>query len=812
MIRRPIRGSLAVIAASLLFLWPGLAAIAAEKGPSAPQSAPAPHVTKPIPLPEIATRTAETTNTLRKITAILPQSAAIQEIVTKLPELRRDIDRDLSGTTVMLHASPTLDAIQAKLRLWRGLETQANRWLKTLTARAVQLRNALDHLVESRTVWGITRESAVASNAPGPVLQQIDALIALIDASKTPLEAVHADVLDLQSQVAEEVARCESVMTQLSQAQDTAVSDVFTADSPPVWSPALWEEARKSLPDSLRRLMVSNWQEIGQYAWNGSRIAILHAAFFVATVVCFLAIRKKSHEWTRIEESVSSGVMVFELPWSAAYIVFLLVATGPLSPAPPIVQLLFSLASIPPMIRLVAPLGPRVLLLGWLAGILFVLEAVRQIVAGTPLLEQTFLVMEMLVGVAVLAWAHVKGHLEPLQVHPERPALERAVKLVGLLVLLGFPMGLLVSALGYLSLARIIASTALGIGVLVLLLTSCLRILVGLMAFSLRIWPLRCLKMVEHHRDMLVRRTHRVLLWVTIFTGFNRSLDHLGLLQPMLALTQTVLTTKLERGSISLSLGDVLVFLLTVWAAYLLSAFIRFALQEDVYPRLHIPLGLSYAASSLLNYVILALGVIAGMAAVGVDLTRVTVMAGALGVGIGFGLQSVVNNFVSGLILLFERPIHVGDSLEVGNLTGEVRRIGIRASTIRTRQGAEIIIPNAQLVTDKVTNWTLSDQLRRIDIPVGVNYGAPPRDVIQMLERVTRDHPRIMRHPPPHGLFVGFGDSSLNFELRAWTDEFADWASIRSDLAVAIHDGVAEAGWSIPFPQREVRILNKPDG
>jgi small-conductance mechanosensitive channel len=316
--------------------------------------------------------------------------------------------------------------------------------------------------------------------------------------------------------------------------------------------------------------------------------------------------------------------------------------------------------------------------------------------------------------------------------------------------------------------------------------------------------------MVQHYRELLMRRAQRVLVSLAILTGVMRSLDHLGLFQPALALAEAILTTKLERGAFSLSLGDVLAFLLTVWVACLLSRFLRFVLQEDVYPRLGVPVGLSYAASSLLNYVVLTLGVIVGLAVLGVDLTKVTVLAGALGVGIGFGLQSVVNNFVSGLILLFERPIHVGDSIEVGENLGEVRRIGIRASIIRTRQGAEIIIPNAQLVTDGVPNGTRSDQLRRLDVPVGVNYGAPPKEVIQMLERVARSHPRVMRHPPPQGLFVGFGDSSLNFELRAWTDEFTDWARIRSDLAVAIHDGVAESGWTIPFPQREVRILTSP--
>jgi small-conductance mechanosensitive channel len=177
-------------------------------------------------------------------------------------------------------------------------------------------------------------------------------------------------------------------------------------------------------------------------------------------------------------------------------------------------------------------------------------------------------------------------------------------------------------------------------------------------------------------------------------------------------------------------------------------------------------------------------------------------------VGLGFGLQDVVNNFVCGMILLFERPIHVGDMIEIGNLLGEVRRIGIRASTVRTAQGADIVMPNSQFITANVTNWTLSDRLRRIDLPVGVNYSAPPQKVIEVLEAVALAHPMVLKNPRPQVLFVGFGDSSINFELRAWTDQFNEWVTIRSELAVAVYDGVHAAGMSFPFPQREVRLLH----
>jgi small-conductance mechanosensitive channel len=290
-----------------------------------------------------------------------------------------------------------------------------------------------------------------------------------------------------------------------------------------------------------------------------------------------------------------------------------------------------------------------------------------------------------------------------------------------------------------------------------------------------------------------------------------RYLSYLGLLDPAWSLAHALLATKLERGSIAISLGNVLEFFLIVWLAYLVSRFLRFVLQEDVYPRIDLAPGLSYAASSVLNYVILALGFVAALGVLGVDFSKVSLLAGAFSVGIGFGLQSVVNNFVSGLILLFERPIHVGDTVEVGELLGTVRRIGIRASVIHTYTGADIIVPNSQLVTDKVTNWTLSDRLRRVDLPVGLNYGADPKKVIELLEQVARAHPDVLREPAPHALFMGYGDSSINFELRVWPSSFSQWMQVRSDLATAVFDAVkAATDMSFPFPQREVRLLRDP--
>jgi potassium-dependent mechanosensitive channel len=159
-------------------------------------------------------------------------------------------------------------------------------------------------------------------------------------------------------------------------------------------------------------------------------------------------------------------------------------------------------------------------------------------------------------------------------------------------------------------------------------------------ASALRVWPLGALRMVRHHRHVLERRAYFFLLCAAIASWVLRYLDHVGFLGPALSFGKTILTSKLERGAISISIDDILTFLLTVWAAYLLSAFIRFVLEEDVYPRTRITPGRSYATSSLLHYVVLAVGLVAAIALMGVDLSKITVLAGAFSVGIGFGLQA----------------------------------------------------------------------------------------------------------------------------------------------------------------------------
>jgi small-conductance mechanosensitive channel len=257
---------------------------------------------------------------------------------------------------------------------------------------------------------------------------------------------------------------------------------------------------------------------------------------------------------------------------------------------------------------------------------------------------------------------------------------------------------------------------------------------------------------------------------------------------------------------VSIAAKAVATSLVVVIATFALTRFTGFILDREIVPRLELRPGAGYAIITFTRWTIVIVGAVLALAALGIDMAKVTLLASAVGVGIGFGLQNVVNNFVSGLILIVERPVGVGDLIEVGPLTGEVKHIGIRSSILRTGQGAEVIVPNGELVSKDVVNWTRSDRQRRYDIDVGVAYGSDPEQVMRLLVEAAGEVPEITKSPAPRAMFKGFGDSSLDFRLLAWVQTVDVGLQAQNALRVAILRTLVKAGIDIPFPQREVRI------
>jgi potassium efflux system protein len=246
----------------------------------------------------------------------------------------------------------------------------------------------------------------------------------------------------------------------------------------------------------------------------------------------------------------------------------------------------------------------------------------------------------------------------------------------------------------------------------------------------------------------------------------------------------------------------IVVIYLTTIISWVIQAFVD---SQIMTPR-KMDVGVKESLKRLTHYGLCTVGFLVAVSMAGLDLQKFTILAGALGVGIGFGLQNIVNNFVSGLILLFERPVKVGDVINIDQDWGTIKKIGLRSTIFETFDRAEIIVPNADLVSQKVTNWTFSSKIVRVNLPVGVAYGSPLEKVLGVLNRAAREHPDVFSYPEPNTIFEEFGNSSINFRLRFWVHTIDDRMKIRSEVAVIVDRLFREEGIEIPFPQRDLHL------
>lgn len=250
-----------------------------------------------------------------------------------------------------------------------------------------------------------------------------------------------------------------------------------------------------------------------------------------------------------------------------------------------------------------------------------------------------------------------------------------------------------------------------------------------------------------------------------------------------------------------------LLLVLSLFLLFYISSKIRKILVHKVFPRYDLDIGVSQSIATIVRYLLIVVGLIIIFQTTGIDLSALGLLVGALGVGIGFGLQNVTNNFISGLIILFERPIKVGDRIEIDDLAGNIVDISARATTIITNDNIAVIVPNSDFINTRVINWSHNNRKIRLNFPVGVSYNEDPEKIRKLLTEVANANPGILRSPEPYILFEGFGDSSLNFNILVWTTEYIDRPKIlRSELYYEIFAKFKEHNVEIPFPQQDIHL------
>jgi small-conductance mechanosensitive channel len=262
-------------------------------------------------------------------------------------------------------------------------------------------------------------------------------------------------------------------------------------------------------------------------------------------------------------------------------------------------------------------------------------------------------------------------------------------------------------------------------------------------------------------------------------------------------------------GESSLTLGLILTLVFSIVVLLIVAEWIKKFIVVKVLKKYNIEQGTRQSVGTIVKYVLIIAGMFSILQTNGIDLSAFGILAGALGVGIGFGLQNITNNFISGLIILFEQPIKVGDRIEVGDTSGDVIKISARSTTVVTNDNISVIIPNSKFIDDQVINWSHNDRMVRFNFAVGVSYKEDPQKVKRVLMEVAKDNPNVLNSPESDVLFEKFDDSSLNFNLRVWTSDYINKPGVlKSQLYYEIFRRFSEEGIEIPYPQRDIHIIS----
>jgi len=760
-----------------------------------------------IPLPKIADRAEELDHLLREISGQLTPKSELLESERKTTEQGAETLRRAQQTRELLVGTPTPLELEDEYRYWRSRNLEYVEERGLLTQRAAKLEEQIQTLEAQEPEWMATwihiRESPGIESVVERTKQQLDK----IQAAKSQAQQQLNVVLTLQNKVSQQDQQISDILLRVRAAREAERSRLLEADSPPLWKAGQFRQLDQTVGSSFHRSFDRSFTTTGEFV-RAHKLALL--GLVGSYLLVFLAIFKlRRYVALRMQPDVpGEAVHVLNRPYSVALLLTLIGFGKFISSAPIGIAFLFYLLYLIPVLRILAPLIElRLRIFLYVLATLYGLEGVYLVAQLPSVFRRELNVLLVLTALISLSW---HAHQSKMLQGTTQSRFQQIIAMGIRGSLLSLAVSLFCNIVGFVSLSQVLGMIAL-IGPFTASALYCgARVLALIMSIVLHTHWARTL--LDMRVDSIERWGRRLLALGTSLLWLKSMLQLVMFNDFLVEAASRVFSYPIGFQKIHFTLGDVLGVLFILLGGYFAANAFAFLLRKVILPRLPLQRGLSYAISTVTYYALLVLVALAALAGAGIELNRFTVLTGALGVGLGFGLQNIVNNFVSGLILLFERPIHVGDTVDVGGLVGIVRRIGARSSTVVTFQGAEVIVPNSNLLSNQVINWTLSSQWRRVDVPVRVAYGTDPERVIKLLVSVAESYPGVLLERPPMAFFMGFGESSLNFELRFWSAWQDTWFQLQSDVTVAVAKALREASIEIPFPQRDlhVRSIDSP--
>lgn len=768
----------------------------AEQKAPAPSSAP---VNQAVPLPQIADQAEELERRLREISKSLepPLEASFSDKEATANSL--EFDQRASQTEDLLAGIPNMMQLQDEDRYWRTFAESYGVQRKLLTLRAAEIDNKMRWLDTEQQRWQATWDEVQSQDGIKVVAQRVRDTLDAIHDLREKAQAQLNQILTFQNRISEQDREISKMLRKLDEAHQRLRGRLFERDSHPLWATRELRASDQSISTVI--YMSAGRGFTGGWSFLRARAGLAVGAAVLYMLALLIAFRFKRYLASQDGQDGTGETLIFRRPFSVALLVAFLTTIGINSSAPTGVSFLVSLLYVIPVVRLLSPLvgsGIRKVLDALCA--FYLVEWTHLVLQFNAVFKREVFAFIILLALIVFAWLTRPSRLKVQSVQVWRSKSLSVGSTIGLFLL---ATSLLANILGFVSLSQVLGVGTLFSAFTFALLYTIVRVLyLSILIVVKSSW---FQSLPDAHSDTIERWGWRLLVVGAAVLWFNVDLYLFTVRGSILSTLQGVLQYQIGYGKVHVTLGGTLSLLLLLLLGYAIANIASFFLGSILLPKASFKAGMAYAISRVTYYVLLVGLFFAALISAGLELDKFTLVTGALGVGVGFGLQNIVNNFASGLIVLFERPIRVSDTVEVAGIVGIVRRIGARSSTVLTAQGAEVIFPNSNLVSNQVINWTLSSPRRRVEIVVGVSYSADLDLVLTLLTNVATANTRVLTYPPPEAAFLGFGESALRFQLAFWAAQSA-WFELQSEVGLAVFRSLRQAGIEIPLPQRDLHV------
>lgn len=756
----------------------------------------------PFAISEIPSEFSRLSNRLDEISEIIEPD---QGIVNNDSIVREYSIALLSDKKEIIAALPAMNyqRLENLIRAWKNYHSKFGEVQGVLKGRINEMESINNELDAELEQWERLSENLEKRDYPKEFKQDTDSIITILNLKIIDINERADSLLLMQNQQAKFNEFIDDMISILEEEQQAYQSSYLIIDSNPIWSVSDSAASLQNIRTHFKAEFNENYNILKTYLISNKSIVLLQLIFIILLIGGFIFINRiwPTSELSKDSKRELQAGFIIHRPFFSSLLISIIFSVFFYTNRPLVLAEFFVLLMlISSLVLLPGLLTKKIKIPLLLLSVLFIINVIQDFLPYQSLANRMIILLQSVATLFLL--------FKALQINNEfvlKPRAERffksLLKVFGVLMIIAFTSNII----GSVKLASfLISSTIRTLNISVIIVTIVI-ILNSMMVLLIKGKKAQSIPLYDELKVLIDTRIRPLINWGGFILWIISVLTYFRLLKLFQNFIERLMDTEFLVASVAISIGGIISFFLIAFFTYILVRFVKNIFKDKWVSKSGLPRGSADALSMLIRYTIVAFGIYLALNAIGVEMNKFGFMAGALGVGIGFGLQNVVLNFFAGLILTFERPFHVGDVIEVDQYMGRVTEIGVRASKMLTWDGSEVIVPNGSLITNKVVNWTLTNQKRRLVIIIRTSFDADLKKVMDILKMVATNHPNTIDHPAPMVVFNGYGSSSLDFTLYCWVD-FSVSLSTKSDIAISAHESLAEAGIPVPLPVQKLHI------